>query len=75
MDLDPGQRLRLGVSACLLGQEVRYNGGHARDRYVVGTLADYLTLVPVCPEEEVGMGTPRETVRLVGDSAAMVAMV
>jgi uncharacterized protein YbgA (DUF1722 family)/uncharacterized protein YbbK (DUF523 family) len=64
------QEIRVGVSACLLGQEVRYNGGHARDRYVVGTLADYLTLVPVCPEEEVGMGTPRETVRLVGDSAA-----
>ena len=53
-----------------MGQEVRYNGGHARDRYVVETLADHLTLVPVCPEEEVGMGTPRETVRLVGDSSA-----
>jgi uncharacterized protein YbgA (DUF1722 family)/uncharacterized protein YbbK (DUF523 family) len=67
---DRNAEIRIGVSACLLGQEVRYNGGHARDRYVVETLADHLTLVPVCPEEEVGMGTPRETVRLVGDPAA-----
>ena len=64
------QEIRIGVSACIMGQEVRYNGGHARDRYVVETLAEHLTLVPVCPEEEVGMGTPRETVRLVGDSSA-----
>ena len=62
--------IRVGVSACLLGQEVRYDGSHARDRYVVGTLADHFDLVSVCPEEEVGMGTPRETVRLVGDLAA-----
>jgi uncharacterized protein YbgA (DUF1722 family)/uncharacterized protein YbbK (DUF523 family) len=60
----------IGVSACLMGQEVRYNGGHARDRYLVETLADFMTLIPVCPEEELGMGTPRETVRLVGESAS-----
>lgn len=62
--------IRVGVSACLLGQEVRYDGDHARDRYVADTLAGYLTLVPVCPEDELGMGTPRETVRLVGDPEA-----
>jgi uncharacterized protein YbgA (DUF1722 family)/uncharacterized protein YbbK (DUF523 family) len=62
--------IKIGVSSCLLGQEVRFDGGHKRDRYVVETLADYLTLVAVCPEAEVGMGTPRETVRLVGESAA-----
>ena len=62
--------IRIGVSACLLGREVRYNGGHSRNPYVVDTLADHLTLVAVCPEEELGMGTPRETVRLVGDSSA-----
>jgi len=66
----PDHEIRIGVSACLLGQEVRYDGGHARDRYVVETLADHLSLVPVCPEDELGMGTPRETVDLVGDSAA-----
>ena len=58
--------IRLGVSACLLGDEVRYDGSHARDRYVVDTLAEHFTFVKVCPEEEIGMGTPRETVRLVG---------
>jgi uncharacterized protein YbgA (DUF1722 family)/uncharacterized protein YbbK (DUF523 family) len=58
--------IRVGVSACLLGDEVRYNGGHARDRYVVETLAEHFTFVKVCPEEEVGMGTPRPTVRLEG---------
>ena len=62
--------IRVGVSTCLLGAEVRYNGGHARNAYVVETLADHFELVPVCPEEEVGMGTPRETVNLQGDAEA-----
>lgn len=57
--------LRIGVSSCLLGQEVRYDGGHKRDRYVMDTLADYFEWVPVCPEVELGLGTPRETIRLV----------
>lgn len=65
-----GPVIHVGVSACLLGQEVRYNGGHARDRYVVETLADHFELVPVCPEDEVGMGTPRETVNLYGEAEA-----
>ncbi|MEN8006591.1 MAG: DUF523 and DUF1722 domain-containing protein [Candidatus Krumholzibacteriota bacterium] len=67
---DPDPRIRLGVSACLLGREVRYDGEHARDRFVVDTLGRHLTLIGVCPEDELGMGTPRETVRLVGDPAA-----
>lgn len=62
--------IRIGVSACLLGQKVRYDGGHKHHRYLTGVLADYFELVPVCPEAEVGMGTPRETVRLEGDAAA-----
>lgn len=62
--------IRVGVSACLLGQEVRYNGGHARDRYVTDILATHFALVPVCPEAEIGMGTPRETVRLIGTPEA-----
>ena len=66
----PDPEIRLGVSACLLGQEVRYDGKHARDSFVVEILAKHLTLVGVCPEDESGMGTPRETVRLVGDPAA-----
>ncbi|MCB1182260.1 DUF1722 domain-containing protein [bacterium] len=66
----PRPEIRVGVSACLLGDEVRYDGGHARDRYVVGTLGEHFDLVRVCPEAEIGMGTPRETVRLAGDPEA-----
>jgi uncharacterized protein YbbK (DUF523 family) len=57
--------LRLGVSACLLGENVRYDGGHARDRFVADALGQWFEFVPVCPEMEIGMGTPRPTVRLV----------
>jgi len=60
-------RIKIGISACLLGQNVRWNGGHARDRYLTDTLGLYVEYVPVCPEAECGMGIPRETVRLVGD--------
>lgn len=60
-------RLRIGVSACLLGQEVRYNGGHKRDGFVAATLAPYVDYVPVCPEVAIGMGIPRPSIRLVGD--------
>ncbi len=57
--------IRLGVSSCLLGNAVRYDGGHAKDAFVTGALSRFVTYVPACPEVEVGMGTPRETVRLV----------
>jgi len=60
-------RIKIGISACLLGENVRWNGGHARDRYLTDTLGLYVEYVPVCPEVECGMGVPRETLRLVGD--------
>jgi len=60
-----GEPIRIGVSACLLGQQVRYDGGHKCDRFVAETLAGYVTLVPVCPELDIGLGVPRETLRLV----------
>lgn len=60
-------KIKVGVSACLLGQNVRFNGGHQRDRYVTDVLSGYFDWVPVCPEVEAGMGVPREPVRLVGD--------
>lgn len=56
--------LRIGVSACLLGNEVRYDGEHKRDAFLADELAPFVTWVPVCPEVEVGMGVPREPVRL-----------
>ena len=57
--------LRLGVSACLLGRPVRFDGQHKRDGFLVDELGPFVTFVPVCPELEVGMGVPRETLRLV----------
>jgi len=60
-------RIKIGISACLMGENVRWNGGHARDRYLTDTLGSYVTYVPVCPEVECGLGVPRETLRLVGD--------
>ncbi|WP_176064521.1 YbgA family protein [Anaeromyxobacter diazotrophicus] len=59
--------LRLGVSACLLGQNVRYDGGHKRNDFLTGLLARFVEFVPVCPEVELGLGTPREAIRLVRD--------
>ena len=57
--------IRIGISSCLLGQKVRFDGGHKRDTFLTETLGRYVEWVPVCPEVEVGMGTPRETVHLV----------
>ncbi len=56
----------VGISTCLLGERVRFDAGHKRDRFITDTLAGYFTFVPVCPELEVGMGVPREAVRLIG---------
>jgi uncharacterized protein YbgA (DUF1722 family)/uncharacterized protein YbbK (DUF523 family) len=56
--------VRLGVSACLLGQKVRYDGGHKRDAFLVEVFGRYVEWVPVCPEVEMGLGVPRDTLRL-----------
>jgi uncharacterized protein YbbK (DUF523 family)/uncharacterized protein YbgA (DUF1722 family) len=56
--------IRIGVSSCLLGQEVRWDGGHKRDRFLTDTFGRFVEWVPVCPELEVGMGVPRPPVRL-----------
>ncbi len=61
----PPRLLRVGVSACLLGEEVRYNGGHKRDPFLTDMLGRYVEWVPVCPEVEIGLGTPRPAMRLV----------
>jgi uncharacterized protein YbgA (DUF1722 family)/uncharacterized protein YbbK (DUF523 family) len=60
-------RIVLGVSSCLLGQRVRYDGAARSDAYIVDTLAPYVEFVPFCPEVESGMGVPRPPVQLVGD--------
>jgi uncharacterized protein YbbK (DUF523 family) len=62
--------VKIGVSACLLGEKVRYDGGHKHDSYITGALGKLFSFVPVCPEVESGMTTPREPMRLEGDPAA-----
>ena len=57
-------RIRIGISACLLGDEVRYDGGHKRDTFLADVLGPLVEWVKVCPEVEIGMGTPRESIRL-----------
>ncbi len=59
-------KIKIGISTCLLGKNVRYDGGHKLDRFLTQTLGQYVIYVPVCPEVECGMDTPREALRLVG---------
>jgi len=66
----PDPVIRVGVSSCLLGEEVRYDGGHKLDRYLVNTLGRFFEWVPVCPEVEMGLPTPRESMRLIGEPEA-----
>jgi uncharacterized protein YbgA (DUF1722 family)/uncharacterized protein YbbK (DUF523 family) len=60
-------RPRVGVSSCLLGEEVRFNGGHKRFRFLTDELAPFVDWVPYCPEMEIGLGTPREPIQLTAD--------
>jgi uncharacterized protein YbgA (DUF1722 family)/uncharacterized protein YbbK (DUF523 family) len=60
-------RPRVGVSSCLLGEEVRFNGGHKRYRFLTDELAPHVDWVPYCPEVSIGLGTPREPIRLTAD--------
>ncbi|MGZ0782390.1 YbgA family protein [Pseudomonas saponiphila] len=58
---------KIAISACLMGVEVRYNGGHKESRLCSRVLSEHFDFVPLCPEVAIGMGTPREPIRLVGD--------
>ena len=68
--LDGCSRIPVGVSSCLLGRAVRYDGGHKHDRYVTGVLGRYFEYVPFCPEVLAGLGVPRRPIRLTGDPGA-----
>ncbi len=61
------EKVRLGISRCLLGENVRYDGGHTLDRFLADTFGQYVEYIPVCPEVECGLGVPREPMRLEGD--------
>ena len=62
--------IKIGVSSCLVGAKVRFDGGHKRSDFLVDTLGSFVEFVPVCPEVEIGLGVPRETLRLVRSSDA-----
>jgi uncharacterized protein YbbK (DUF523 family) len=70
-DLRP---IRVGISACLLGHQVRYDGGHKHDHFLSDTLGELFEWIPVCPEVELGLGVPRPTLRLErhGDEVRML---
>lgn len=65
--IKPVNPIKIGISTCLTGNNVRYDGGHSHDPFLTGTLGQFLEYVPVCPEVECGMPVPREPIRLVGD--------
>lgn len=59
------QHIQIGISSCLLGANVRFDSGHKKNAYIVGVLQDYFDFYPFCPEVEIGLGIPRESIRLV----------
>lgn len=63
-------KMKIGISSCLLGENVRYDGGHKHDPYLTDTLGAFFEYVPVCPEYEAGFGVPREAMRLSGDPSS-----
>ncbi len=66
----PETKIKVGVSSCLLGEKVRWNGDHKQDLFVKDLLGKFFEWVPTCPEVEIGMGILRETVQLAGDPKA-----
>lgn len=68
--MDASNTIKIGISACLLGQPVRYNGGHKKSLLCSELLAQHFEFVAVCPEQAIGLGTPRPPIRLVGDPAS-----
>jgi uncharacterized protein YbgA (DUF1722 family)/uncharacterized protein YbbK (DUF523 family) len=70
MENENEKNIRIGISSCLLGNQVRFDGGHKHDRYITQTLGQFFDFVPVCPEVECGLPVPREAMRLLGDPEA-----
>ena len=74
MSSTPSFKPKIGISACLLGENARFNGGHKQSQLCSEVLAAYFDFVPLCPEVAIGLGIPRETIRLVGDAASPQAV-
>lgn len=70
VELGQVEKIAVGISSCLLGEEVRYNGGHKHDAYCTSVLARYFDFKSFCPEVAIGLGVPRQTIRLVGEVGA-----
>jgi len=70
LDAASHPKIRLGISSCLLGQRVRYDGNHMHDGFITGTLGKFFEFVPVCPEVAIGLGVPRPPIRLIGLASA-----
>ncbi len=70
----PGAQIKIGISSCLLGENVRYDGHNKYDRYIVEVLGQYVDFVPVCPETGIGLGVPRPAVRLHGRKGRVYAL-
>ncbi len=68
-DVCQGFPIKIGISSCLLGENVRYDGGHKHDRFITDALGRYFCVLPVCPETGCGLPIPREAMHLEGDSA------
>lgn len=75
MTTRPARKPEVGISSCLLGRNVRYDGGHKRDDFLTDILGGYVEWVPVCPEVEIGLGTPRPTIRLETGSKGETSLV
>jgi uncharacterized protein YbbK (DUF523 family) len=65
VETSSNQKILIGVSSCLIGEKVRFDGGHKQSRYLLDTLGQYFAFRPFCPEMAIGLGVPRETIRLV----------
>ncbi len=65
MSIEQSQKIKIGISSCLMGENVRFDSGHKKNDYVTGILNDYFDFSPFCPEVSIGLGIPRETIRLI----------
>ncbi|MFA5074084.1 MAG: DUF523 domain-containing protein [Nitrospirota bacterium] len=65
------KKIKIGISSCLLGRNVRYDGGHKFDAFLIEALSPLVEWVPVCPEVECGLPVPREAMRLTGDGKSL----
>src|SRR5690606_24477859 len=63
----PGEKIPVGISSCLLGEKVRYDGQHQLQPYIEQTLGEFFQFLPFCPEVAIGLGVPRQPIRLVRD--------